>query len=61
MVNNSTNINKTNNHLLPLLTVRKKMITTYEGENQDTHKNVAEFTDHDNWISNGNAYAQTKQ
>ena len=45
IVNNSANINKTNNHLSTQLVDHKKKTTTYDMENQvltwDRHKDVA--------------------
>ena len=64
MVNNSTNINKTNNHLSSELTEHKKKrgITTYDIGNPDpglghTQKcGGVKPSPLDNWISNGNAF-----
>ena len=64
MVNNSTNINKTNNHLSPEHT-KKRGITTYDIGNPDpglghTQKcGGVKPSPLDNWISNGNAFIKT--
>ena len=68
MVNNSTNINKTNNHLSPQLTEPKKKTTTNGIGNQgpwfwtgtkmwhgQTYKWNPNLPDLNNWICNGNA------